>query len=36
LPFNLDDYTVAGNVFFPGGGDPQFVWCQLTGIQGDQ
>jgi hypothetical protein len=36
ITYNLDDNTVVGNVFFPGGGDPQFVWCQQTGVQGDQ
>lgn len=24
------DGTVTGNVFFPGGGDPQYVWCEET------
>lgn len=26
-----EDGTVTGNVFFPGGGEPQFVWCEQTG-----
>jgi len=30
-----DDGTVTGNVFFPGGGDPQFVWCEPNGVAGD-
>lgn len=31
---NLDDFTVTGNVFFPEGGDPLFVFCEQTGTQG--
>ncbi len=27
-----DDLSVTGNVFFPGGGDPQFVWCEKKGF----
>lgn len=30
---NLDDSTVTGNVFFPQGGDPLFVFCEQTGTQ---
>lgn len=30
ITYNLDDQTVTGNVFFPGGGEPAFVWCQPT------
>ena len=34
---NLDDRTVTGNVFFPGGGEPRFLWCEQTGTgEGDQ
>jgi outer membrane protein assembly factor BamB len=25
---NLSDGSVTGNVFFPDGGDPKFLWCQ--------
>lgn len=28
---NADDLTVTGNVFFPEGGDPLFVFCEQTG-----
>jgi subtilisin family serine protease len=28
ITLNSDDSTVTGNVFSPGGGDPQFVWCE--------
>jgi N-acetylneuraminic acid mutarotase len=28
---NADDGTVTGNVFFPDGGDPAFVWCSPVG-----
>lgn len=28
ITYNSDDNTVTGNVFFPGGGDPQFVYCE--------
>ena len=35
ITYNPDDDTVTGNVFSPGGGDPQFVWCQRTGDNGD-
>jgi hypothetical protein len=27
---NADDGSVTGNVFFPSGGNPRFVWCQQT------
>jgi hypothetical protein len=27
ITYNLADGTVTGNVFFPGGGEPKFVWC---------
>lgn len=29
-----DDGTVTGNVFFPGGGEPRFVWCEPNGAAG--
>jgi hypothetical protein len=32
---NPDDGTVTGNVFFPGGGDPQFVWCEQVRSDGE-
>jgi hypothetical protein len=32
---NLDDLTVTGNVFFPGGGAPLFVFCEQNGQSGD-
>jgi subtilisin family serine protease len=35
ITYNPDDDTVTGNVFSPGGGDPQFVWCERTGDNGD-
>ena len=35
ITYNPDDDTVTGNVFSPGGGEPQFVWCQRTGDNGD-
>lgn len=28
---NSDDGTVTGNVFFSGGGEPAFLWCEETG-----
>lgn len=31
IVWNRDDRTITGNVFFPGGGDPQFVWCAARG-----
>jgi hypothetical protein len=30
-----DDRSVTGNVFSPGGGDPQFVWCEQKGVNED-
>ncbi len=33
---NEDDGTVTGNVFFPGGDEPRFVWCEETGANDDQ
>jgi hypothetical protein len=32
---NLDDLTVTGNVFFPGGGDPLFLFCEQLDEVGD-
>jgi hypothetical protein len=32
---NLDDLTVTGNVFFPEGGDPLFLFCEQQGQVGD-
>jgi len=29
---NRDDGVLIGNVFFPDGGPPQFVWCEPTSI----
>ena len=31
---NLDDNTVTGNVFFPSGGDPIFIYCEQTAVDG--
>ncbi len=36
IVWNEDDGTLTGNVFFPGGGDPQFVWCIRRGQDGGQ
>lgn len=30
ISYDLEDLTVTGNVFFPGGGDPKFVWCERS------
>jgi subtilisin len=35
ITYNPDDDTVTGNVFSPGGGAPQFVWCERTGDDGN-
>jgi len=32
---NADDGTVTGNVYSPSGGDPKFVWCSLSGTDGN-
>ncbi|MDG2308573.1 MAG: hypothetical protein P8R42_28670 [Candidatus Binatia bacterium] len=32
---NADDNSVTGNVFFPSGGDPLFVFCNQTGTSGE-
>ena len=31
---NLTDGSVTGNVFFPDGGDPKFLWCEQIGKGG--
>lgn len=36
IVWNEGDGTLTGNVFFPGGGDPQFVWCIARGREGGQ
>ena len=30
ITFNLADQTATGNVFKTDGGDPAFIWCQIT------
>jgi hypothetical protein len=32
---NGDDGSATGNVFFPAGGEPKFVWCGQEGAAGD-
>ena len=32
---DVRDGSVTGNVFFPGGGDPLFVWCEQVGQTGE-
>jgi len=32
---NADDGSATGNVFFPAGGEPKFVWCGQEGTTGD-
>ena len=32
---NGDDGSATGNVFFPAGGEPKFVWCGQEGTAGD-
>lgn len=34
MNLDLNDGTMTGNVFFPGGGPPQFVWCERRGDDG--
>jgi len=34
IAFNLDDDTVTGNVYFPSGGDPIFLWCEYLSDNG--
>jgi hypothetical protein len=34
ITFDPDDGSVTGNVFFPGGGEPRFVFCEASGQQG--
>lgn len=36
IVWNEDDGTLTGNVFFPGGGEPAFVWCLARGREGGQ
>jgi hypothetical protein len=31
MNLDLNDGTMTGNVFFPGGGPPKFVWCERKG-----
>ena len=33
---NADDGTVTGNVYFPDGGDPLFLFCEQTGATDEQ
>lgn len=35
IALNLDDRTVTGNVYLPGG-DPSFLWCEQKAISGDE
>ncbi len=35
IMYDSDDHTVMGNVYFPSGGPPAFVWCMETGDDGD-
>lgn len=32
ITLNKDDGSATGNVFFPEGGEPLFVWCQSSGV----
>ncbi len=32
ITLHEDDLSVTGNVFFPGGGEPRFVWCGTRGF----
>ncbi len=34
MNLDLNDGTLTGNVFFPGGGPPKFVWCERAGDDG--
>jgi hypothetical protein len=34
ISLNLDDNTVTGNVYFPSGSDPEFLWCQYLSDNG--
>ena len=36
ITVHADDQTVTGNVFFPGGGEPQFVWCERRDASGGE
>ncbi len=33
--YDTDDHTAMGNVFFPSGAPPAFVWCMETGDDGN-
>ena len=33
--YDMDDHTAMGNVFFPSGRPPAFVWCMETGDDGN-
>lgn len=35
IMFDPDNHTAMGNVFFPSGGAPAFVWCAETGDDGN-
>jgi hypothetical protein len=35
MMYDTDDHTVIGNVYFPSGGAPAFVWCMETGDDGN-
>jgi Right handed beta helix region len=36
ITYDPDSRTATGNVFFPSGGDPAFVWCNEMEMVGDQ
>ncbi len=36
ITFNTEDNTVTGNVFFPSGDDPAFLWCEKKSFDGEQ
>src|SRR5687767_13800102 len=36
IHYDLDDGTITGNVFFPAGGDPLFVWCEERSSDGNE
>jgi hypothetical protein len=35
MMYATGDHTVMGNVYFPSGGPPAFVWCMETGDDGN-
>ena len=35
MMYDGDDHTVMGNVYFPSGGPPAFVWCMETADDGN-